>query len=191
MRSRLPRRGCCKSPTSWRSDKADRDGAETNPLGDLRSGTKGSHREPHRGSGQGIADLVAAIDDHRRTDSRERRLARARALILSLPQPGCGWTQPDLDGLCGISGRRPGRPVFGRRAAAVRAQVSARIDSLGGRQFNQAPCPLQQLPAQGVVIDVGDQDARTAPPIAPAPQSGDGMNHLVLPPVYVFAVNSA
>jgi LAO/AO transport system kinase len=33
-----------------------------------------------------VADLVAAIDDHHRADSRERRLARARAQILSLAQ---------------------------------------------------------------------------------------------------------
>jgi LAO/AO transport system kinase len=48
--------------------------------------------------GVGIADLVAAIDDHRRTDSRERRLARARAQILSLAQTQLR-TQSDLDGL--------------------------------------------------------------------------------------------
>jgi LAO/AO transport system kinase len=45
-----------------------------------------------------VAELVAAIDDHHRTDSRARRLARARAQILSLAQTRLR-TRPDLDRL--------------------------------------------------------------------------------------------
>ena len=41
---------------------------------------------------------MAAIENHRRTDSRARRLARARAQILSLAQTRLR-TQPDLDRL--------------------------------------------------------------------------------------------
>jgi LAO/AO transport system kinase len=41
---------------------------------------------------------VAAIDDHHRTDSRARRLARARAQILSLAQTRLR-TRPELDRL--------------------------------------------------------------------------------------------
>lgn len=41
---------------------------------------------------------MGVIEDHRRTDSRARRLARARAQILSLAQTRLR-TQPDLDRL--------------------------------------------------------------------------------------------
>jgi LAO/AO transport system kinase len=78
-------------------NKADRDGAEQT-VRDLRAETKAPIVSLIAARGEGVADLVAAIDDHHRTDSRERRLARARAQILSLAQTQLR-TQPDLDGL--------------------------------------------------------------------------------------------
>ncbi|ORV41097.1 LAO/AO transport system ATPase [Mycolicibacter engbaekii] len=48
--------------------------------------------------GEGLDDLVAAIEVHDRADSPRRRLARARALILSLAQTRL-HTHPALEGL--------------------------------------------------------------------------------------------
>ncbi len=81
-------------------NKADRDGAEQT-VRDLRaelgpSGAPIVSLIAVRGSG--VADLVAAIDDHHRADSRARRLARARAQILSLAQTRLR-TLPNLDRL--------------------------------------------------------------------------------------------
>jgi LAO/AO transport system kinase len=81
-------------------NKADRDGA-AQTVRDLRaevgpSGAPIVSLSADRGSG--VADLVAAIDNHHRTDSRARRLARARAQILSLAQTVLR-TLPDLDRL--------------------------------------------------------------------------------------------
>jgi LAO/AO transport system kinase len=78
-------------------NKADRDGAEQT-VRDLRAETKAPIVSLVAARGEGVADLVAAIDDHHRTDSRARRLARARAQILSLAQTRLR-TQPDLDRL--------------------------------------------------------------------------------------------
>jgi LAO/AO transport system kinase len=76
-------------------NKADRDGAEQT-VRDLRAETKAPIISLIAARGEGVADLVAAIDDHHRADSRERRLARARAQILSLAQTRLR-THPDLD----------------------------------------------------------------------------------------------
>ncbi|HWF30366.1 MAG TPA: methylmalonyl Co-A mutase-associated GTPase MeaB [Mycobacterium sp.] len=78
-------------------NKADRDGAEQT-VRDLRAETKAPIVSIVAARGEGVADLVAVIDDHHRTDSRDRRLARARAQILSLAQTRLR-TQPDLDRL--------------------------------------------------------------------------------------------
>ena len=78
-------------------NKADREGAEQT-VRDLRAETKAPIVSLVAARGDGVADLVAAIDDHHRTDSRARRLARARAQILSLAQTRLR-TQPDLDTL--------------------------------------------------------------------------------------------
>jgi LAO/AO transport system kinase len=81
-------------------NKADRDGAEQT-VRDLRA-EMGPDGAPIvslvAARGEGVADLVAAIDAHHRADSRERRLARARAQILSLAHTLLR-TQPDLDRL--------------------------------------------------------------------------------------------
>ncbi|SPM34544.1 Putative periplasmic protein kinase ArgK or related GTPase of G3E family, partial [Mycobacterium rhizamassiliense] len=78
-------------------NKADRDGAEQT-VRDLRAETSAPIVSLVAARGEGVAELVAAIDDHRRTDSRARRLARARAQILSLAQTRLR-TRPDLDRL--------------------------------------------------------------------------------------------
>ncbi len=76
-------------------NKADRDGAEQT-VRDLRAETKAPIVSLIAARGEGVADLMAAIDDHHRADSPDRRLARARALILSLAQTRLR-THPDLD----------------------------------------------------------------------------------------------
>jgi LAO/AO transport system kinase len=76
-------------------NKADRDGA-AQTVRDLRAETKAPIVSLVAARGEGVADLVAAIDAHHRTDSRARRLARARAQILSLAQTRLR-TRTDLD----------------------------------------------------------------------------------------------
>ena len=66
-------------------NKADREGAEQT-VRDLRAETTAPIVSLIAARGEGVADLVAAIDDHHRTDSRDRRVARARAQILSMAQ---------------------------------------------------------------------------------------------------------
>jgi LAO/AO transport system kinase len=78
-------------------NKADRDGAEQT-VRDLRAETPAPIVSLIATRGEGIESLMTAIEDHRRTDSRARRLARARAQILSLAQTRLR-TQPDLDRL--------------------------------------------------------------------------------------------
>lgn len=78
-------------------NKADRDGAEQT-VRDLRAETAAPIVSLVAARAEGIEDLMAAIEDHRRTDSRARRLARARAQILSLAQTRLR-NQPDLDRL--------------------------------------------------------------------------------------------
>src|ERR1700731_207282 len=86
------------------ANKADREGAEQT-VRDLRAETNAPIVSLIAARGEGVADLVTAIDDHHRTDSRGRRLARARAQILSMAQTRLR-TQPDLDRLAegGIDG---------------------------------------------------------------------------------------
>lgn len=81
-------------------NKADREGAEQT-VRDLRVELK------HTGApiltlvaarGDGLDELVGTIEAHHRTDSRERRLARARAQILSLAQTRLR-THPELNRL--------------------------------------------------------------------------------------------
>jgi LAO/AO transport system kinase len=81
-------------------NKADRDGAERT-IRDLRA-ELGSEGPPIvsliAAKGEGLSELTEAIDAHRRADSRARRLARARAQILSLAQTRLR-SHPDLDRL--------------------------------------------------------------------------------------------
>jgi LAO/AO transport system kinase len=78
-------------------NKADRDGAEQT-VRDLRAETDAPIVSLIAARGEGITELMAAIEDHHRTDSRARRLARARAQVLSLAQTRLR-SRPDLDRL--------------------------------------------------------------------------------------------
>jgi LAO/AO transport system kinase len=66
-------------------NKADREGADQT-VRDLRAETMAPIIKLVAAQGQGIGELVEAIDAHRRADSPDRRKARARAQILSLAQ---------------------------------------------------------------------------------------------------------
>ena len=66
-------------------NKADRDGADQT-VRDLRAETKAPILKLVAAQGDGIPELVEAIEAHHRADSPERRKARARAQIVSLAQ---------------------------------------------------------------------------------------------------------
>ena len=66
-------------------NKADRDGADQT-VRDLRAETKAPILKLVAAQGEGIPELVEAIDEFHRADTPERRAARARAQILSLAQ---------------------------------------------------------------------------------------------------------
>jgi LAO/AO transport system kinase len=78
-------------------NKADRDGADQT-VRDLRAETKAPILRLVATRCEGVAELVDAIDAHRRADTPARRTARARAQILSLAQSKLR-THPDLDRL--------------------------------------------------------------------------------------------
>jgi LAO/AO transport system kinase len=78
-------------------NKADRDGA-AQTIRDLRAETPSPIVSLIAAKGDGVPELMEAIDAHHRADSRARRVARARAQILSLAQTGLR-THPDLDRL--------------------------------------------------------------------------------------------
>ncbi len=78
-------------------NKADREGADQT-VRDLKAETKAPILKLVAAQGQGIPELVEVIDVHHRTDSPERRMARARAQILSLAQTRLR-SHPDLDRL--------------------------------------------------------------------------------------------
>lgn len=66
-------------------NKADRDGADQT-VRDLRAETAAPLLKLVAAHGDGLTELVQAIDAHHRADTVERRAARARAQILSLAQ---------------------------------------------------------------------------------------------------------
>ena len=66
-------------------NKADREGADQT-VRDLRAETGVPILKLIAAQGDGLTELVEAIDAHHRTDSSERRSARARSQILSLAQ---------------------------------------------------------------------------------------------------------
>ncbi len=78
-------------------NKADRDGTEQT-VRDLRAETQAPIVSLIATRGEGVAELMAALDDHHRTDNRARRVARARAQILSLAQTRLR-SHPELDRL--------------------------------------------------------------------------------------------
>ncbi|MDG4668577.1 GTP-binding protein [Mycobacterium sp. 236(2023)] len=78
-------------------NKADRDGADQT-VRDLRAETHAPILKLVAAQGDGLAELVGVIDAHHRSDTRERRAARARTQILSLAQTLL-HNHPDLDRL--------------------------------------------------------------------------------------------
>ena len=78
-------------------NKADRDGAEQT-VRDLRAEIQAPILKLVASQGDGVTDLVAAIDSHQRADSFARRTARARAQILSLAHTRL-QAHPDLAAL--------------------------------------------------------------------------------------------
>jgi LAO/AO transport system kinase len=80
-------------------NKADREGADQT-VRDLRAETKAPILKLIAAQGDGIAELVEAIEAHARADSPQRRKARARAQILSLAQTRLRG-HADLDRLAG------------------------------------------------------------------------------------------
>ncbi|MGZ5362837.1 MAG: methylmalonyl Co-A mutase-associated GTPase MeaB [Mycobacterium sp.] len=78
-------------------NKADREGADQT-VRDLKAETKAPILKLVAAEGQGIPELVEVIEVHHRTDSPERRMARARAQILSLAQTRLR-SHPELDRL--------------------------------------------------------------------------------------------
>ena len=78
-------------------NKADRDGADQT-VRDLHAETDAPILKIVASKNEGIAELVEAIDAHLRADDSERRVARARAQVLSLAQSALR-VHPGLDGL--------------------------------------------------------------------------------------------
>ena len=78
-------------------NKADREGADQT-VRDLRAETTAPILKLVAAQGEGIPELVESIEAHHRSDSPERRKARARAQILSLAQTQLR-SHPDLDRL--------------------------------------------------------------------------------------------
>jgi LAO/AO transport system kinase len=78
-------------------NKADREGADQT-VRDLRAETMAPILKLVSAQGEGIGELVDAIEEHLRADSPERRMARARAQILSLAQTLLR-SHPELDRL--------------------------------------------------------------------------------------------
>jgi LAO/AO transport system kinase len=87
-------------------NKADRDGADQT-VRDLRGETTVPILKLVAAQGDGIPELVEAIEEHHRADSTQRRTARARAQILSLAQSRLR-SHPELDRLAEMvaDGRR-------------------------------------------------------------------------------------
>jgi LAO/AO transport system kinase len=75
-------------------NKADRPGADQTAR-DLHAETDAQILKLVASTGDGIAELVEAIDDYHRTDTDARRIARARSQILSLAQTRL-HSHPDL-----------------------------------------------------------------------------------------------
>ncbi|MBO0855588.1 MAG: methylmalonyl Co-A mutase-associated GTPase MeaB, partial [Nocardia sp.] len=78
-------------------NKADRPGAEQT-VRELRGESDAPILTSVASEGTGIPELMAAVTDHIRTDTQQRRAARARVQILSLAQTRVR-SHPDLDRL--------------------------------------------------------------------------------------------
>jgi LAO/AO transport system kinase len=113
-------------------NKADRDGADQT-VRDLRAETHAPILKLVAAQGEGVADLVDAIEAHHRADSVGRRTARARALILSLAQTRL-QTHPDLDRLAAAvaGGERDPYNAAERLLTQPRAAMTLDDNGLGG-----------------------------------------------------------
>lgn len=81
-------------------NKADRDGADQT-VRDLRAEVSVPILKLVASQGVGISELVEVIEDHHRSDTAERRTARARTQILSLASTLLR-THPELNRLAGL-----------------------------------------------------------------------------------------
>lgn len=81
-------------------NKADRDGADQT-VRDLKGECGVPILKLVAAQGEGVAELVAAIDAHHRGDTAARRAARAKVQMLSLAQTRLA-AHPDLDGLAAM-----------------------------------------------------------------------------------------
>ncbi len=89
-------------------NKADREGADRT-VRELRQETHAPILKLVAARDEGIPELLEAVDAHHRTDTPERRTARARAQILSLAQTRLR-THPDLDTLAAAVAAGHGDP---------------------------------------------------------------------------------
>jgi GTPase len=103
-------------------NKADRDGADQT-VRDLRAETHAPILKLIAAKGEGVDELVEAIDAHRRADTPARRAARARAQILSLAQTRLQQHQ-DLDLLAAAVADGTTDP-YAAAAALLTARVPA------------------------------------------------------------------
>ena len=102
-------------------NKADREGADQT-VRDLRAETTAPIMKLVASQGDGIPELVDAIEAHHRADSPERRRARARAQILSLAQSRLR-AHPELDRLAeAVAGGRDDPYTAAERLFVVPAE---------------------------------------------------------------------
>lgn len=102
-------------------NKADRDGADQT-VRDLHAETGMRILKLIAAQGEGVDDLVEAIDAHQRSDSPERRQARARAQILSLVQTRLRQ-HPDLDRLAAAVADGSGDPYVAAASLLAEPEI--------------------------------------------------------------------
>jgi LAO/AO transport system kinase len=100
-------------------NKADREGADQT-VRDLHAETSAPILKLVAAQGVGVDELVEAIDAHQRSDSPERRRARARAQILSLAQTRL-HQHPDLDRLAAVVAEGSGDPYVAAASLLARS----------------------------------------------------------------------
>lgn len=103
-------------------NKADREGADQT-VRDLRAETHAPILKLIAATGDGVDELVDAVDAHRRADTPARRAARARAQILSLAQTRL-HQHPDLDRLAASVADGTGDP-YAAAASLLTAPVTS------------------------------------------------------------------
>src|SRR5690348_4162021 len=111
-------------------NKADRDGADQT-VRDLHAETGMPILKLIAAQGEGVDALVEAIDAHRRSDSPERRQARARAQILSLVQTRLRQ-HPALDRLAAAVADGTGDPYLAAASLLAEPEIAGRCRSENG-----------------------------------------------------------